>query len=70
MQPYRINFECGKKYFWCTCGLSTEQPFCDGSHKGTGKKSLCIEAEQDRVVWLCGCKQTQTPPYCDGSHKK
>ncbi|MEI8295848.1 MAG: CDGSH iron-sulfur domain-containing protein [Alphaproteobacteria bacterium] len=70
MQPTYVNFESGQKYFWCTCGLSANQPFCDGSHKGTGQKSMCIEAEQTQTVLLCNCKQTQTPPYCDGSHNK
>lgn len=55
-------------YFWCACGRSKGQPFCDGSHKGTGlapKKVVLTEAKT--VAW-CGCKHTKTPPFCDGSH--
>lgn len=55
-------------YFWCSCGRSKGQPFCDGSHKGTGfvpKKVVLTEAKT--VAW-CGCKHTKTPPFCDGSH--
>lgn len=68
--PYEVELEEGQAYFWCTCGLSQKQPFCDGSHKGSGLKSHCFTAEASGKVWLCGCKQTKTPPFCDGSHKK
>jgi len=66
--PYEVEIEDGKTYFWCTCGLSDKQPFCDGKHKGLGFKSHCFKEETSKKVWLCGCKQTKTPPYCDGSH--
>ncbi len=66
--PYPVEIEAGKKYYWCTCGLSQTQPFCDGTHKGTGLKSLCFEEGQGETVYLCGCKHTKTPPFCDGSH--
>jgi len=68
--PYKVNLSNGNKYFWCSCGLSMTQPFCDGSHKGTGKKSLAFQVPTPQTVWLCGCKMTQNPPYCDGSHKQ
>jgi CDGSH-type Zn-finger protein len=68
--PYNINLEEGQTYFWCTCGLSSKQPFCDGTHKGTGLKSHCFTAQASGKFWLCGCKQTKNPPYCDGSHDK
>ena len=68
--PFAVEIEEGQKYFWCACGLSANQPFCDGSHKGTGMKSVHYVAEKTGKVWLCGCKGTQTPPFCDGSHNK
>ncbi len=67
--PYEVDLQEGQKIFWCTCGLSDSQPFCDGQHKGTGLKSLCYTADATKKVWLCGCKQTKTPPFCDGSHE-
>jgi CDGSH-type Zn-finger protein len=66
--PYKHDTVEGEAYYWCTCGLSSKQPFCDGSHKGTGLKSLCYKAEQSGPVYFCGCKQTKNPPFCDGSH--
>ncbi len=56
-------------YWWCTCGRSASQPFCDGSHEGTEFSPLQFEVEQEREVFLCQCKHTKTPPHCDGSHK-
>ena len=67
-KPYLINVEAGKKYFWCSCGLSNKQPFCDGTHKGTGMKSVHYTPETTKQVRLCGCKQTKSPPFCDDSH--
>lgn len=70
-EPQVLKLEKGKTYAWCTCGMSSTQPLCDGSHKqieGMPFKSLKITAEEDAEVWLCQCKQTSTPPYCDGSH--
>ncbi len=66
--PYPLELEAGKQYFWCTCGLSQNQPCCDGAHKGSGMKSMPFTAEQSGTAYLCGCKQTATPPYCDGRH--
>ncbi|MCS6853142.1 MAG: CDGSH iron-sulfur domain-containing protein [Elioraea sp.] len=68
--PYPVEVKAGEKYWWCACGLSAAQPFCDGAHKGTGLKSLMWKAEKDETVWLCGCKRTKTPPFCDGSHNE
>ncbi len=66
--PFEVELEEGQNYFWCLCGLSQKQPFCDGAHKGSGLKSHCFTAENTGKVFLCGCKQTKNPPYCDGSH--
>lgn len=68
--PLLVSLEAEKKYFWCTCGESKKNPFCDGAHKdlGTGAKSLHFTAEKTGEAFLCGCKKTKNPPYCDGSH--
>lgn len=67
--PVAIDLEEGKTYAWCACGLSKNQPFCDGSHKDTPFKPLVLRADENKKVWLCQCKQTKNAPYCDGSHK-
>ena len=57
-------------YYWCSCGLSAKQPFCDGSHKGSAFVPLKVEiAEKKKVAW-CLCKHTANPPFCDGAHAK
>ena len=65
-----IEVEEGKFYFWCSCGKSSKQPFCDGSHKGTEFKPLAYKAESTKRVFFCLCKQTNDQPFCDGSHNK
>jgi CDGSH-type Zn-finger protein len=67
--PFPVDVEAGKTYWWCTCGRSASQPFCDGSHKGTGFTPLRFECEQNERKWFCGCKRTAMAPFCDGSHK-
>jgi len=67
--PIRVSVEAGKKYAWCSCGLSTKQPFCDGSHKGTGFSPTMYEATETKDVGFCTCKLTGNPGPCDGSHK-
>lgn len=57
-------------HFWCTCGRSAKQPFCDGKHKGTEFKPMKFTLEEDKKVALCQCKRTAGPPFCDGSHSK
>ncbi len=68
--PYPIAVEAGKTYFWCACGLSASQPFCDGSHKGSGMAPMRFTAESDKTVYLCGCKATKKAPFCDGGHSR
>ncbi|MCB1563745.1 MAG: CDGSH iron-sulfur domain-containing protein [Alphaproteobacteria bacterium] len=67
--PIAVELEEGKNYFFCTCGLSANQPYCDGSHKGTDFKPHKFTAEETGKKWLCLCKRTGNKPYCDGSHK-
>jgi CDGSH-type Zn-finger protein len=67
-EPYGVNVEAGKRYFWCACGRSASQPFCDGSHQGTGLTPVPFTAEATEEVWLCGCKATGGKPFCDGTH--
>ena len=68
--PYPVAVEAGKKYFWCACGKSASQPFCDGSHKDTTFTPVLYQADQARTLFFCGCKQTAGVPLCDGTHKK
>ena len=70
--PHKIKVEKGKTYFWCSCGLSNKQPFCDGSHKNCegSFRSLKYTASSDKMVFFCGCKITKNPPFCDNSHLK
>jgi CDGSH-type Zn-finger protein len=67
--PYGVDVEAGKTYYWCACGRSAKQPFCDGSHKGTGLGPIAHTPAQAAKLWFCGCKATGTPPFCDGRHK-
>ena len=68
--PYPVDVEEGKTYYWCSCGRSNNQPFCDGSHKDTDFEPLAYQADKTGTVYLCGCKQTANAPHCDGSHSK
>ena len=67
--PYGLELE-PKTYWWCSCGRSANQPFCDGSHKGTDFTPLKVEVSEKKKVWLCGCKKTDDQPFCDGTHSK
>jgi CDGSH-type Zn-finger protein len=68
--PMGVDVEAGRTYWWCRCGRSSRQPFCDGSHKGSDIAPLKYDAAQDGKVWFCCCKQTAREPLCDGSHKR
>ena len=68
--PFKVDVVAGKAYFWCACGLSKSQPFCDGSHKGSGFVPVEFKPEQAEEAWFCTCKRTGNKPMCDGSHKK
>ncbi|MDH5544194.1 MAG: CDGSH iron-sulfur domain-containing protein [Gammaproteobacteria bacterium] len=65
--PYAVDVEPGD-YFWCACGKSKKQPFCDGSHKGSGFSPVKVTVDKAKTLFLCGCKHTANPPFCDGSH--
>jgi CDGSH-type Zn-finger protein len=67
--PIPTPVEAGASYYWCACGRSESQPFCDGSHAGSGIIPLPFEATETKTVVLCACKHTKTPPFCDGTHK-
>ena len=67
--PYAVDVEEGKSYFWCSCGKSAKQPFCDGSHAGTDFVPLKFDATESKKVFFCGCKVTGNQPLCDGAHK-
>ncbi len=68
-EPYRLEVEAGKSYWWCACGKSAKQPFCDGSHKGTGFAPIEFKPDAAGTVSFCGCKHSAKAPRCDGSHK-
>ena len=67
--PFAVEVEEGRTYFWCSCGRSAKQPFCDGSHQDTSMTPVKYVAEAGSTVYFCGCKMTGTQPKCDGSHR-
>jgi CDGSH-type Zn-finger protein len=68
--PYVVDVEAGKSYYWCACGKSKSQPFCDGSHQGSNMTPLEYQAQASGTVYFCGCKHSGNGALCDGSHKK
>ena len=68
--PIGIEVVKGKSYYWCACGYSKNQPFCDGSHKGSIFNPVAYKAEETKKMFFCTCKQTNNQPFCDGSHNK
>lgn len=68
--PLKMEVNQGQNYWYCTCGYSNDQPFCNGSHNGTKHKPLKVTFDTDKKVSWCTCKATMTPPFCDGSHKE
>lgn len=68
--PYPLEVEAGKTYAWCSCGLSSKQPLCDGSHKTTDMTPIRYTATRDSKVYFCGCKHAVNRPLCDGTHGK
>lgn len=67
--PYPVDVEAGTTYHWCACGQSKTQPFCDGSHQGTGLTPIAYTAEKTGKAYFCGCKASKTGALCDGTHK-
>lgn len=67
-KPLLLTLEPGP-YWWCSCGMSANQPWCDGSHKGSGMKSHPFEVTERQEAALCMCKRTASRPFCDGSHE-
>lgn len=68
--PMAVDVEAGKAYWWCSCGKSAKQPFCDGTHKGTDFTPVKYEATESRQVYFCTCKHSAHQPLCDGAHKR
>lgn len=68
--PVALDVEADRNYWWCSCGRSAKQPFCDGAHAGTPFTPVKFTATETRKVFLCTCKATANPPFCDGSHAR
>ncbi len=68
--PYEVEVEAGKTYYWCSCGKSATQPFCDGTHSGSDFQPVPFTPEVSDTIFFCCCKHTKVPPFCDGSDKE
>ncbi len=66
--PIAVELTAGTDYYWCSCGKSAKQPFCDGSHAGSEFTPLKFQAQKTGTAYLCACKATSNKPYCDGTH--
>ena len=67
--PIGVELEAGKTYYWCSCGKSSKQPFCDGTHKGSEFSPRAYVAEKSGKAFFCTCKHSKNAPLCDGTHK-
>ncbi|MSP86203.1 MAG: CDGSH iron-sulfur domain-containing protein [Methylotenera sp.] len=68
--PCPVEVQAGQSYYWCSCGLSKSQPFCDGAHKDSGFSPVKYVATATKTVYFCGCKHSVNQPLCDGAHAK
>jgi CDGSH-type Zn-finger protein len=68
-KPIKVTLQEGKNYFYCCCGRSAAQPFCDGSHKGTDITPRAFTVDKSYDAFLCNCKHSANKPFCDGTHK-
>jgi CDGSH-type Zn-finger protein len=68
-QPIAVEISQGTTYYWCSCGRSATQPFCDGAHQGSDFAPLPFTPQKSGTAYLCQCKRSKNPPYCDGAHK-
>ena len=66
--PYPVEARTGDKLFWCSCGKSANQPFCDGSHQGSDFTPVKIDVDAEKTLYLCGCKRSGNGAFCDGTH--
>lgn len=67
--PVAVELEAGKTYYWCSCGKSDNQPFCNGAHKGSEFVPQAFTVEESKTAYLCACKHSKGHPFCDGTHK-
>lgn len=67
-EPFEIEVKKGETKAFCACNQSKNGPFCDRSHKGTGKEPYVVTFEEDQTLYLCGCQQSKNRPFCDGTH--
>ena len=67
--PYAVELEANKPIYWCACGQSKNQPYCDGTHKGTEFEPMVYTPEKTGTAYLCGCKHSKDKPLCDGTHR-
>ncbi|MBL4773680.1 MAG: CDGSH iron-sulfur domain-containing protein [Alcanivoracaceae bacterium] len=70
IKPVKVKLSKGQEYYFCTCGRSKNQPFCDGSHVNTSFNPKVVVSEEDGESYLCACKHTSNAPFCDGTHKQ